>query len=74
MLYNIVRNGKCLSCGQLSSMFIAEAEAKNSEEAIDIAKSHWINEKYGDAGSLREEEIREEDEFLQGDFVAEKVN
>jgi hypothetical protein len=52
---------------------LGEFDAETPEEAIDKAQSSWIYDNYGEAGSLREEDIKKEDEFLQGDFVAEEI-
>jgi hypothetical protein len=72
-IFDVIRNGKCLECGQLSSKILGEFDAETPEEAIDKAQSSWIYDNYGEAGSLREEDIKKEDEFLQGDFVAEEI-
>lgn len=71
--YTVIRNGKCFSCGNLSSAIIGEVDAETKEEAVLKAQDNWIYERFGQAGAMRENEIYEEEKFLEGDFIAEEV-
>ena len=71
--YEVVRNGKCMTCGNVSVIFLGEYEAENSVEAVDKALDRWSYDKFGQGGALTESEILEEDSFLEGNFETKIV-
>ena len=70
--FGVIRKGKCMTCDKESEIFLGEFEAQTSEEAIQKAQDDWSYEKFGQAGAIREEDIAEEEEFLNGEFIAKE--
>ena len=80
MEYEVIRKGKCITCGKEGEVLIATIEADSCDEVIDtpddaigIAIKVYLHEKFGDAGAMTESELLEEATFLKAEFVAVKV-
>ena len=71
--YLVSRKGKCIKCGQFVQEQIGfEIEAETKEDAIRKAQARWSFESFGSAGALRENDIAEEESFLNAEFIAQE--
>lgn len=72
--YDVYRIGKCAKCGQQTRENLGEFEAEIKEEAISKAQKAWSFGNFGQGGALRENDIAEEESFLNAEFIAEEKN
>jgi hypothetical protein len=68
------REGDCVHCGHFVKEQIGYVEAKNQEEAIQLAQERWLHENYGQGGAIGENDRIEEEKFLDAKFVAIEDN
>jgi len=71
--FEVIRYGNCVECGKVITQFLGEIETETKEEAIDKAIQNWSYDHFGQAGALRENELREEEIFLNGKFKAREI-
>lgn len=72
--YNVFRLGKCTKCGQNVREGLGEFETEIKEEAINKAVVKWSFNNFGQAGALRENDLNEEELFLNAEFIAEEIH
>ena len=71
--FEVLRYGLCIECGQIDTQFLGEYDTETKEEAIEKAQENWLYEQFGQAGALRENDLRKEEEFLNADFHAKEI-
>ena len=72
--YEVVRQGKCITCGQEGETYLGEFEAVNKLDAIHKAIEVWNYDNFGESGAMKEQDIAKEKEFLHAHFVAKIIN